>query len=69
MPTGGGGGVGLLSGKVDTGRCGSVRVPFRPPRFINDPFFYLKIDLDIGCILHVLAQMLNFRRIFPLVYP
>ena len=29
---------GVLSGKVGTGRCVPDRAPFRPPRFINDPF-------------------------------
>ena len=28
--------------------CGPDRVPFRPSRFNNGPFFYLKIGLDIG---------------------
>ena len=47
---------GVLSGKVGTGRCGSDRVPFRPPRFTMTPF-YLKIGLDIG---YILAKCLIF---------
>ena len=42
---------GILSGKVGMGRCGQDRVHFRRPRFTNDPFFYFKVGLDIGCIL------------------
>ena len=30
---------GVLSGKVGTGMCGPDRVPFRPLRFTNGPFF------------------------------
>ena len=29
----------VLSGKVGTGMCGPDRVPFRPLRFTNGPFF------------------------------
>ena len=43
---------GVLSGKVGTGRYGPDRVPFWPPRFTNDPPFFL-IGLDIG---HILAK-------------
>ena len=52
------GGGGGLSGKVGTGRCSLDRVPFQPPRLTND---YLKIGLDIGCIL---AKYLNFDDLF-----
>ena len=33
-----GGGV-LRAAKVGKGRCGPDRVPFRRPKFTNDPFF------------------------------
>ena len=41
-------GRGVLSGKVGTLMCGPDGVLFRPLRFTNGPFFYLKIGLDIG---------------------
>ena len=39
---------GVLNGKVGTGMCGPDRVLFRPLRLNNNPFFHLKIGLDIG---------------------
>ena len=39
-------GGGVFSGKLGTGTCGMEGVPFQPLRFINDPFFNLKIVLD-----------------------
>ena len=63
--TRGGGGGGVLSGKVGTGMCGPDRVLFRPLRFTNGPFFYLKISLDIGC---VFAEY-NFQWIFSFSLP
>ena len=30
---------GVLTGKLGTGMCGPDRVPFRPLRFANGPFF------------------------------
>ena len=45
---------GVLSGKVGTRMCGPDRVPFRSLRFTNGraqmAAFYLKIDLDRGCV-------------------
>ena len=35
--------AGVLSGKVSTGMCGPDRVPFRPLRFTNGPFFIWKL--------------------------
>ena len=55
------GGGGVLSGKVGTGMCSPDRVPFRPLRFTNGSFFYLKIGLDIG---HVFAKCLIFDEFF-----
>ena len=39
-----------LSEKEGTWMCGPHRVPFRHLRFINGPFFYLKIGLDKGTL-------------------
>ena len=54
-------GGGVLSGKVGTGMCGPDRVLFRPFRFTNGPFFYLKIGLDIG---RVFAKCIIFDGYF-----
>ena len=51
----------LSSVKVGTGMCGPDRVPFRPLRFTNVPFYYLKIGLDIG---RVFAKYLIFDEFF-----
>ena len=54
-------GGGVLSGKVGTGMCGPDRVLFRPLRFTNGLFFYLKIGLDIG---RVFAKYIIFNEFF-----
>ena len=41
--------------------CAVQMVPFWALRFINNPFFKLKVDLDIG---RVFCKMLNFRQIY-----
>ena len=53
-----GSGRGVLGGKVVTGMSGPDRVLFRPLRFTNGPFFYLKIGLDNRS--HF-CKMYNFR--------
>ena len=58
-------GGGVLSVKVGTGMCGPDRVLFRPLRFSNGPFFYLKIGLDIG---RIFAKRIIFVEFFLLVY-
>ena len=46
----------VLSGKVGAGvACSPDRVTFQPLGFINDPFFYLKISLNIGRIFAINA--------------
>ena len=51
---------GVLSGKVDTGKCGPDRVLFWPFRFTNG-LFYLKIGLDIG---RIFAKCIIFDEFF-----
>ena len=58
-------GGGVLSGKVGTGMCGPDRLLFRPLRFSNGPFFYLKIGLDIG---RIFAKCVIFVECFLLFY-
>ena len=41
--------------------CGPDSVLFRPLRFTNGPFFYLKIGLDIG---HDFAKCMIFDEFF-----
>ena len=57
---------GVLSGKVGTGMCGPDRVLFRPLRFSNGPFFYLKIGLDIGRIFAKCKILMNFSFGLPI---
>ena len=52
---------GVLSGNVGTGTRNPDRVLFRPLRFANGPFFYLKIGLDIG---RIFAKCLIFDAFF-----
>ena len=60
-----GGGGGVLSGKVGTGMCGPDRVPFRLLRFTNAPPFLFANWFRLRSLF---CKMLNFRRIFPVVY-